>query len=132
MIQDLVASRERTHAERGTKLTGLSLSPGALYLFDRTPDCKLFNARDAKTFHTDVATALYLANRTTHTITLATSELCKRVKAPTTEDDRKLDRLICYLRATRDVPLRLGCTMPPRVTASIDAAFANRENTRST
>ena len=132
MIQDLVASRERTHVERGTKLTGVPLSPGAPYLLDRTPDCPLLNARDAKTFHTDVATALYLANRTKPTITLVISELCKRVKAPTTEDDKKLDRLICYLRATRDVPLRLGCTMPPRVTVSIDAAFANREEMKST
>ena len=73
---------------------------------------------DAKTFHTDVATALYLANHNKPTITLVISELCKRVKAPTTEDDKKLDRLICYLRATRDVPLRLGCDMPPRVTVS--------------
>ena len=132
MIQDLVASRERTHVERGTKLTGVPLSPGAPYLLDRTPDSSLLNARDAKIFHTDVATALYLANRTKPTITLVISELCKRVKAPTTEDDKKLDRLICYLRATRDVPLRLGCTMPPRVTVSIDAAFANREEMKST
>ena len=55
MIQDLVASRERTHAERGTKLTGVPLLPGAPYLLDLTPDCTLLNARDAKTFHTDVA-----------------------------------------------------------------------------
>lgn len=73
-----------------------------------------------KTFHTDVATALYLANRTKPTITLVISELCKRIKAPTTEDDKKLDRLICYLRATRDIPLRLGYDMPPRVTVSIE------------
>jgi hypothetical protein len=76
---------------------------------------------DAKTFQTDVATALYLANHTKPTITLVIGELCKRVKAPTTaEDDKKLDRLICCLRATRDVSLRLGCDMPPRVTLSIE------------
>ena len=132
MIQDLVVSRERTHAERGTKLTGVPLSPGAPYLLERTPDSPLLNTRDAKTFHTDVATALYLASRTKPTITLVISELCKRVKAPTVEDDKKLDRLICYLRATRDVPLRLGCTMPLKVTVSIDAAFANREEMKST
>ena len=69
MIQDLVASRERTHAERGTKLTGVPLSPGAPHLFDRAPDCELLNDKDAKTFDTDVTTALYLANRTKPTIT---------------------------------------------------------------
>jgi hypothetical protein len=51
---------------------------------------------------------------------------------PTVEDDRKLDRVIAHLKVTRDEPLRLGCTMPPRVTVSIDAAFANRQNMRST
>jgi hypothetical protein len=47
-------------------------------------------------------------------------------------DDKKLDRLIVYLRGTRDLPVRLECTMPPRVTVSIDAAFANRTNVKST
>ena len=61
MVQDLVASRERTHVERGTKLTGVPLSPGAPYLLERTPGSPLLNTRDAKTFHTNVATALYLA-----------------------------------------------------------------------
>jgi hypothetical protein len=58
----------------------------------------------AKTFHTDVATALHLANHTKPTITLVISELCKRVEAPTTEDDKKLDRLIDQ-----------GCTAATRV-----------------
>ena len=74
MIQVLVASRERTHVERGTKLTGVPPSPGAPYLLERTPDSPLLNTRDAKTFHTDVATALYLANRTKPTITLQTCQ----------------------------------------------------------
>jgi hypothetical protein len=132
MIQDLISSREKSHAERGMKLIGDPSSPGAPHLFERTLDCKFLNEKDAKTFHTDVATALYLGNRTRPDIVLVLGELCKRVKAPTTEDDKKLDRLICYLRATRDKPLRLGCTLPMTVTVSIDAAFANREQMKST
>ena len=64
-------------------------------------------------------------------IVLALGELCKRVKSPSVEDDKKLDRLICYLRATRDQCLRLGCTAPLHVIVSIDAAFANRDKMRS-
>ena len=90
-------------------------------------DCKLLNEKHAKTFHTDVATALYLGNRTRLDMVLVFGELCKRVKAPITADDKKLDRLTCYLRATGDKPLRLGYTLPMTVTVSIDAAFANRE-----
>jgi Reverse transcriptase (RNA-dependent DNA polymerase) len=132
MIQDLVASREKFHNDRGTDFTGKRLSPAAPYLFNRTPDATLLSVADAKIFHTHVATALYLANRTRPLIGPAIGELCGCVKAPTVEDDRKLDRVISYLKVTRDDPLRLGCTMPPRVTVSIDAAFANRLNMRST
>ena len=132
MIQDLISSREKNHAERGMNLIGNPSSRGAPHLFERTLDCKFLIEKDAKTFHTDVATALYLGNRTRPDIVLVLVELCKRVKAPTTEDDKKLDRLICYLRATRDKPLRLGCTLPLTVTVSIDAAFANRDMMKST
>jgi Reverse transcriptase (RNA-dependent DNA polymerase) len=132
MIQDLVASREKFHKDRGTEFTGNPLSPAAPYLFNRTPDAPLLSDADAKIFHTHVATALYLANRTRPLIGPAIGELCGCVKAPTIEDDKKLDRVISFLKTTRDEPLRLGCTMPPRVTTSIDAAFANRKNMRST
>jgi hypothetical protein len=36
------------------------------------------------------------------------------------------------LKATRDVPLRLGYDLNPTITVSIDAAFANRESMKST
>ena len=58
---------------------------------------------------------------------LVTGELCKRIKDPTTQDFNKLDRGVLYLHGTLNQPLRLGCTMPPKMTVSIDAAFANRE-----
>ena len=54
------------------------------------------------------------------------------MKAPTEEEDRKLDRMIAYLRSTRDLPLTLGCSNPPIVTVSIDAAYCNRDKKRST
>ena len=79
-----------------------------------------------------MATALFLGNRTRPDIVLALGELCKRVKAPTIGDDKKLDHMIVFLRATRDTPLTLGCTTPPTVTVSIDAAFHNREEQKST
>ena len=45
------------------------------------------------------------------------------VKAPTTEDDKKLDRLICYLRATSDVSLRLGCTTQWNVAPQTEKSY---------
>jgi Reverse transcriptase (RNA-dependent DNA polymerase) len=108
MIQDLVASREKFDKDRGTEFTGKPLSPAAPYLFNRTPDATLLSITDAKIFHTHVATALYLANRTRPLIGPAIGEQCGCVKAPTVEDDRKLDRVISYLKVTSDDPLRLG------------------------
>jgi Reverse transcriptase (RNA-dependent DNA polymerase) len=132
MIQDLVMSRERTHAERKCELKDTPCSPHTSSLFDRTHDSTLLSEEHAKTYHKDVATALFLGNRTRPDIVLALGELCKRVKAPTMGDDKKLDRMIAFLRATRDTPLTLGCTTPPIVTVSIDAAFHNREEQKST
>jgi hypothetical protein len=105
MIRDLIASREKFHKDRGIDFTGKPLSPAAPYLFNRTPDATLLSVADAKIFYTHVATALYLANRTRPLIGSAIGELCGCVKAPTVEDDRKLDRVISFLKTTRDDPL---------------------------
>jgi hypothetical protein len=43
MIQDLIASREKFHKDRGTDFTGKPLSPAAMYLFNRTPDATLLS-----------------------------------------------------------------------------------------
>jgi hypothetical protein len=75
MIQDLVTSREKFHKDRGTEFNGKPFSPAAPYLFNRTPDATLLGAADAKTFHTHVAIALYLANRTRPLIGPAIGEL---------------------------------------------------------
>jgi hypothetical protein len=131
-IQELVTRREATLAARGQKLQEKVLSPGASYLFERSNDSPLLNDKDRMVYHTDVATAAYAGQRTRGDINAVIGELSKRVRAPTEEDDKKLNRLISYLKATRDVPLRLGCDLNPTITVSIDAAFANRESMKST
>ena len=47
MIQEIVAAREKTHKDRGTKPAGIPHPPGAPHLFDRTPDSELLSAKDA-------------------------------------------------------------------------------------
>ena len=90
MIQDLIQAREKTHEDRGTKLTGNPNSPGAPHLFERTLDCTLLSDQQAKINHTQVAILNYLSTHGRPDITLVTGELCKRVKAPTIEDDAAL------------------------------------------
>ena len=132
MIQDLIVSRETTLKVRGVSLKANVNSPGAPYLFERTPESPLLSDKDKALYHTDTAIALYIGQKSRPDLTTVIGELSKRVQSPTVEDDLKLNRLIGYLKRTRDVPLRLGCDLIPQVTVSIDAAFANREWMRST
>ena len=132
MIQDIVARREKFHTDRGTKLTGVPKSPGAPYLFDRTPDCTRLNAKEAENFWTETASLAWASTRAHPTLVTTIGELSRHVTDPTTEDSGKLDRAISFAKSVRDIPLRLKVTLPPQVTVSIDAAFANRDNMRST
>ena len=65
--------------------------PAAPFIYGHSPDSPLLGEDHARIFHRDVATALYPGNRTRLDIVLTLGELCKRVQAPTEEDDRKLD-----------------------------------------
>ena len=132
MIQEIVVRREKFHTDRGTKLTGIPKSPGAPYLFDRTPDGTRLNTKEAEQFWTDTASLAWASTRAHPALVTAIGELSRHVTDPTTEDSGKLDRAISFAKSVRDVPLRLKCTLPPQVTVSIDAAFANRNDMRST
>lgn len=70
MIQDPVLSRERTHTERKSELKGSPVSPTSLTLFDRTTEWTLLSEDHAKIYYKDVATALFLSNRTRPNIVL--------------------------------------------------------------
>jgi hypothetical protein len=132
LIQDIVTRREKYHEEHGTKLTGIPKTPAAPHLFDRTPDCKHLNAADAANFWTETATLAWASTRAHPGLVRALGELQRHVTCPTTEDSSKLDRLVSFAKSVRDIPLRLKADLPPRVTVSIDAAFANRNDMKST
>jgi hypothetical protein len=117
MIQDIVARREKFHQDRGTKSTGIPKTPATL---------------QAGNFWTETASLAWASTRTHSSLATAVEELQRHVTCPTTEDESKLDRLINFAKSVRDVPLRLKAHLPPRVTVSIDAAFANRTDMKST
>ena len=78
-----------------------------------------------------VAKLLYLSKRTRADILTAVAFLCTRVKHPTKEDQKKLDRVMGYLAATRDKKLILTCKRDLRVIAYIDAAFGTHSDGKS-
>ena len=55
---------------------------------------------------------------------LAVTFLCKWVKCPNTGDWKKLGRLVCYVKATIDLPLIIGSDGSGNMIWSIDASFA--------
>ena len=107
--------------------------------FNTPATSRLFNAKAAeeldeaekKKFHTVVAKLLYLSKRTRADILTAVAYLCTRVRYPTKEDKKKLDRVMGYLSATRDRKLILTCEKDIRVIAHIDAAFGTHSDGKS-
>ena len=102
--------------KNATKIVGQAggnlYSPGAPHLFERTLNYTLLSDKQIKISDTQLAILNSMRAHGGPDITA-------------TEDDKILDRVIFYLRATRNMPLQLGCDMPPQVKVTIDAAFAN-------
>ena len=105
-------------------------TPATLRLFDNAAAEEL-NDTEKKKFHTVVAKLLYLSKRTRADILTAVAYLCTRVKYPTKEDQKKLDRVMGYLSATKDRKLVLTSEKDLRVIAYIDAAFGTHSDGKS-
>ena len=105
-------------------------TPATSRLFDNAAAEEL-NDTEKKKFHTVVAKLLYLSKRTRADILTAVAYLCTRVKYPTKEDQKKLDRVMGYLSATKDKKLLLTSERDLRVIAHIDAAFGTHSDGKS-
>ena len=66
---------------------------------------------------------LYLAQRLRQDILLPVLFLCTRVKCPTREDNKKLDRVFGYLKQTKGLTKKMSCRDEARLIAYIDASF---------
>ena len=64
-------------------------------------------------------------------ILLALGFLCSRVSAPTEQDEKKLKRLLEYLRGTKEMPLRLGADSLNQSMMWVDASFDVHPDMRS-
>lgn len=97
-------------------------TPAAESLFDVRETTKA-TAEQAKRFHSLVAKLLYLAKRVRADCLTAIAFLTTRVQACDIDDVAKLNRVLAYLRGTRDrgIVLRVGPTLVVR--AYIDAAY---------
>jgi hypothetical protein len=83
---------------------------------------------DGVLFHSIVAKLLYLGKRGRPDILLLIQFLCTRVKGPTIEDQRKLERVLGYLKLTKTWTRVFDLTPFNQVMSFIDASFATHDD----
>jgi hypothetical protein len=112
------------------KVTGKASSPATGKLFQTSEASALLGKDAMKNFHSVVAKLLYLATRVRPDILLAIAFLATRVKAPTFEDQGKLERVLKYLNNTKGKSLVFEPRGKLVVEGFIDAAFGCHQDSK--
>jgi len=123
---------ERMINELPTDIDGEAVTAAANHLFkvNETDPIKLKEEKSAM-FHHNMAKLLFLCKRARPDIQTAVVFLCTRVKAPDTDDYKKLTRVMRYLRATLNMPLTLEAESMQIVKWWVDASFAVHTDMKS-
>jgi hypothetical protein len=82
------------------------IMPGKKTSFAADETAELLTEAERKVFHTAVARLLYLSKRARPDIMTVVAFLCTRVIRATTEDCQKLERILGYLKRTKDYTLQ--------------------------
>ena len=114
-----------------TDYDGSAVTPAADHLFTTNEHCKPLPEESAVLFHTIVAKLLFLCKRGRPDIQTAIAFLTTRVKKPDEDDQKKLHRVIRYLRLTSDLVLTLEADDTGVIRWWIDAAFAVHNDMKS-
>ena len=106
--------------------SGCSKTPALSDLFAIDEESPLLGLEQAKEFHSMIARLLYLAKRTRPDILTSIAFLATRVRAPTVQDGEKLDRVMRYLRGTKELTLsmRADAKDPLILKCYVDASHA--------
>jgi Reverse transcriptase (RNA-dependent DNA polymerase) len=114
-------------------MAGEAATPAANHLFEVHPESESMQL-DKETgdlFHTNVAKLLFLCKRARPDIQTAVAFLCTRVKAPDSDDYKKLARVMKYLRGTVNMPLTLEATNVQIIKWWVDVSFAVHPDMKS-
>ena len=105
-------------------MIGRARNPAGKHLFKvNMVDPVKLNDKDSEVFHHITMQLMYLSQRARPDIRLAVSFLSSRVQSPDEDDYKKLCRVMRYLQATLDLPLRLVCDGSGVVRWWVDAAY---------
>ena len=106
-------------------------TPAAEHLFNVDPKATKLTQKKADEFHHYVAKLLFAAKRARPDIQTAVAFLCTRVKSPDTDDWKKLQRVLGYIRDTIFLPLTIGWDKTGHLYWYVDAAFAVHNDMKS-
>ena len=86
----------------GEEIKGTAVNPAKSKLFSINYESPRLTGNKKETFHSVTAKVLRISQQSRPDLNTAVSFLCTRVKEPMEEDWRKVRRVICYLKATKN------------------------------
>jgi len=112
-------------------ITGSAATPTTPDLFQIDDASPRLDESKAEKFHSEVASISYVVKRIKPECLTATSFLLTRVHYSTEQDWTKLERLLNYVNATKDIPLTLEMDDGPlEIVANIDSSHATHGDYR--
>ena len=112
-------------------IEGSATSPANNDLFTVDEKSPLLDSQRAMRFHSDTASLLYLGKRTRPDLLLAVSFLSTRVNAPTEQDWVKLQRVLRFLKCTKEKSITLRPDEKLSIYAYVDASYAPHLDAKS-
>ena len=106
----------------GYEVTGQAATPASVNLFELR-ESDLLGSDDSIEFHSRVAKLLYLAKRVRPDILTPIAFLSTRTRAPTDDDQRKLDRVLRYVNSTKEMGMILEPEKDIAVLVYADASY---------
>ena len=106
-------------------------TPAALHLFNVRDNVKVLEEEHAMLFHNLTARGLFLCKRARPDIQTAVAFLTTRVKQPDCDDWKKLQRMINYLKCTRDLVITLSANDAHVLKWYVDVAYAVHKDMKS-
>lgn len=113
------------------EIEGTSPLPAPSHLFMVSEGRRQLAKKEKEIFHSIVAKLLYLAKHGRPDLLTAVSFLTTRVQDPDEDDLKKLERLIKYLKGTRELVLTLEADDLTQIHVYIDASYAVHPDMKS-
>jgi hypothetical protein len=122
---------EEAIAESGLDIVRTAATPARRNLFEIDANARCLEKKEAEVFHSVVAKLLYVSIRARPDILLAISFLCTRVSKSTEQDQRKLKRVLEYLKATLHYKYVVGADNMRKLRTWVDASYAVHPDMKS-